>query len=266
MGRFDRIEVVPLLDEQATKENILLALDRLAGGSKPLPATASALEKLKPTQPEDAVFVSFAGHGAFDGSRFYIIPHDFGKASKQSEAISDLELEQAFETMDAGHIVLVIDACQSGGALNSKDPSEGPMNSKGLAQLAYDKGMYVLTAAQWDQAAMEATELGHGLLTFALGQSLQTDAADIAPEDGKVTVREWLDYAAQIVPQLQLQHMVDAHKQGREIAFVEGEETRGDPKDRSLQNPRAFYRREIEFDPLIMAKLPGPELVASQAK
>src|SRR5262249_33120318 len=142
---------------------------------------------------------------AFDGSRFYIIPHDFRNTSQLAKgdrdsdageapfAISDLELERAFENIDAGHILLVIDACRSGGALNSKDPSEGPMNSKGLAQLAYDKGMYVLTAAQWDQAAMEVTELGHGLLTFALVQGLQTDSADTAPQDGKVMVREWLD-------------------------------------------------------------------------
>ena len=36
------------------------------------------------------------------------------------------------------------------------------MNSKGLAQLAYEKGMYILTAAQSYQAALEAAQFGHG--------------------------------------------------------------------------------------------------------
>lgn len=71
-------------------------------------------------------------------------------------SISDLELDQAFERVDAGQILLVIDACNSGQALEAEEKRRGPMNSKGLAQLAYEKGMYVLTAAQSYQAAQEA--------------------------------------------------------------------------------------------------------------
>ena len=39
-------------------------------------------------------------------------------------------------------------ACNSGQALEAKEKRRGPMNTRGLAQLAYEKGMYVLTAAQ----------------------------------------------------------------------------------------------------------------------
>ena len=43
LGRFNKVEVLSLLDEQATKENILNALDRLAGtATKALPAEAPA--------------------------------------------------------------------------------------------------------------------------------------------------------------------------------------------------------------------------------
>jgi len=53
------------------------------------------------------------------------------------------------------------------------------MNSKGLAQLAYEKGMYILTAAQSYQAAQKAARLGHGFLTYALvEEGLKTNAAD----------------------------------------------------------------------------------------
>ncbi len=72
------------------------------------------------------------------------------------------------EGLDAGHLLLIIDACNSGQALEAEEKRRGPMNSKGLAQLAYEKGMYILTAAQSFQAALEAAQLGHGLLTYAL--------------------------------------------------------------------------------------------------
>jgi hypothetical protein len=38
--------------------------------------------------------------------------------------------------MDAGHLLMVIDACNSGQALEAEEKRRGPMNSKGLAQLA----------------------------------------------------------------------------------------------------------------------------------
>ncbi len=69
--------------------------------------------------------------------------------------MSDLELETAVEGLDAQQVLLVIDACNSGQALEAEERRRGPMNSKGLAQLAYEKGMFILTAAQSYQAALE---------------------------------------------------------------------------------------------------------------
>ena len=124
LGKYAKIEVIPLLDKDATKANFLLALDRLSGAKTgALPAAVpAALAKLQPAQPEDAVFVYFAGHGAALGPRFYLIPHDLGYAGKRTEldeasskliqehSISDLELELVFEKVDAGELVLIIDA------------------------------------------------------------------------------------------------------------------------------------------------------------
>jgi hypothetical protein len=41
-----------------------------------------------------------------------------------------------------------------------------------------------------------------------------------------------------------------------EIAFTEGEQKIADPDKRTVQRPRVFYRREMETDPLVIAK-PG---------
>lgn len=263
LGRFARVEIIPLTDQQATKANILYVLHRLAGIEEPAPAEAPAeFAKLKAAEPEDAVVVFFAGHGLAYQSRFYMLPHDLGYQgsrrrmteanfeSLMSHSISDRELEQAFEKVNASQILFVIDACNSGQALEAEEVRRGPMNSKGLAQLAYEKGIYILAAAQSYQAAQEVDVLGHGLLTYALiEEGLKKASADRAPRDGRVLLQEWLDYATERVPQFQEEKMQQARSAGKDLAFVEGEEARELLK-RNLQRPRAFYRRDLPV-PLI---------------
>jgi WD40 repeat protein/uncharacterized caspase-like protein len=255
LKNYDHTEIISLKDVKATKANILQALASLATRVK----------------PEDAVVVYFAGHGTAQQNQFYLIPHDLGYSGARNQidttamqsilarSISDRELERSFEGVDAGQFLLVIDACNSGQALEAAEKRRGPMNSRGLAQLAYEKGMYVLTAAQSYQAAMEAAKLGHGYLTYALvEEGLKTAAADIQPSDGQVFLKEWLDYATQRVPQMQEEKLKEG--QGRQleqvVAFVPGDE-KTDPAKRNLQRPRVFYRRELGVAPFIVAK-PGP--------
>lgn len=267
VGSFERIEVVPLLNENATKANILSALKQLAGVAGPPSLKAGPFDRLKRAEPEDTVIIYFAGHGTAQAQRFYLIPQDLGymgdrsKLNEQglqtilSHSISDLELEEAVEGLDAGHLLLIIDACNSGQALEAEEKRRGPMNSKGLAQLAYEKGMYILTAAQSYQAALEAAQLGHGLLTYALvEEGLKTAVADVEPKDGVLNAKEWLDFATERVPQMQEEKMKLGRGIGIEIAFAEGEQNIADPQKRSLQRPRVFYRRELEANPLVIAK------------
>ena len=267
IGMFERVEVVSLVNENATKANILSALKRLSGepGAPTLKATGSDAP-LKKIEPEDTVIIYFAGHGTAQAQRFYLIPHDLGYTGDRtklnekglqeilSHSISDLELEQMVEGLDAGHLLLVIDACNSGQALEAEEKRRGPMNSKGLAQLAYEKGMYILTAAQSYQAALEAAQLGHGLLTYALiEEGLKTTNADTQPKDGVLIAREWLDFATDRVPLMQEEKMKQARGVGVGIAFTEGEKEAPD-QNRTVQRPRVFYRREMEANPLVIAK------------
>jgi hypothetical protein len=76
-----------------------------------------------------------------------------------------------------------------------------------------------------------------------------------------VVAREWLDYATLRVPQLQEALIEQARKKGREIVFVEGEQSaRGGQAKHSLQRPRAFCRREPVDQPFVIVRLPpaGP--------
>jgi uncharacterized caspase-like protein len=267
MGLFERVEVVPLINENATKANILSALRRLSGAADPPSLKTSGLERLKRAEPEDTVIIYFAGHGTAQAQRFYLIPHDLGYEGDRTKltedglrsilehSISDVELEATVEGLEAGHLLLVIDACNSGQALEAEEKRRGPMNSKGLAQLAYEKGMYILTAAQSYQAALEAAQLGHGLLTYALvEEGLKTGIADSEPKDGVVNAREWLDFATDRVPQMQEEKIKQSRGLGKQIAFTEDEQNVADPQKRTVQRPRVFYRRELEANPLVIAK------------
>ena len=53
--------------------------------------------------------------------------------------------------VDAGDLVLIVDACHSAAAIEGTDFKPGPMGSRGLGQLSYDKGMRILTATQADR-------------------------------------------------------------------------------------------------------------------
>jgi WD40 repeat protein/uncharacterized caspase-like protein len=262
LQEYERVEIIPLLDKDATKANILLTLKRLSNARAALPAGApSALSKIQPAQPEDAVLIFFAGHGAAQGSRFYLIPHDLGYTGARnsltaesvktilSHGVSDLELETAIEGVDAGQMLFVLDACNSGQALEAEEKRRGPMNSAGLAQLAYEKGMYILTAAQSYQAALEAAELGHGYLTFALIEDgLKKGLSDRDPKDGLALAREWFNYAEERVPQMQEREM-----QTRLLLDFAVSEAKASSQ-RSIQRPRVFYRRELEAHPFVVAK------------
>ena len=267
IGEFERVEVVQLLDKDATKANILAAIKRLAGEPGPPSLKAGPLDALKRVEPEDTVIIYYAGHGTAQAQRFYLIPHDLGYTGERTKlteeglktmlahSISDLELETAVEGIDAGHLLLIIDACNSGQALEAEEKRRGPMNSKGLAQLAYEKGMYILTAAQSFQAALEAAQLGHGYLTYALvEEGLKSPVADTEPKDGVLIAREWLNFATERVPQMQQEKMTAGRGVGLGIAFTEGEASVADPEKRSVQRPRVFYRRELEASPLVIAK------------
>src|SRR5579864_8624610 len=106
-------------------------------------------------------------------------------------------------------------------------------------------------------AVIEAAQLGHGFLTYALvEEGLKQNAADFEPKDGVIVAREWLDYATERVPQMQADRMREGRTLVHEIAFVDGEEKIQDLEKRSVQQPRVFYRRELDQKPWIVSKEP----------
>ncbi|HEX8117094.1 MAG TPA: caspase family protein, partial [Pyrinomonadaceae bacterium] len=199
-----------LKETAATKRNFRAVLDLLAGRKvdeevlKEIPNAS----RLRRATPEDLVIVSFSSHGyADERGRFFLLASDTGKAGALGDAlrraISSDELGAWLRDVDAGELVLVVDACHSAASVQGEGFKPGPMGSRGLGQLSYDKGMRILTSTQADDVALESALVEQGLLTYALTRDgLEAGRADFRPRDTRITIAEWLAYGVERVPAL----------------------------------------------------------------
>src|SRR5262245_3804912 len=149
-----------IIEATATKKNVKAVLDMLAGRAvdaetkKQIPNA----DKLQPASPEDLVLISFSSHGYADNNgNFYFVLYDTGPSTdeKVTEALlqklspnflSSEELSQWLRDVDGGEMLMIVDACHSAASVADKEFKPGPMGSRGLGQLSYDKGMRILTA------------------------------------------------------------------------------------------------------------------------
>lgn len=215
----------PAAPRTATKDNFRTVLELIAGvvPDKARLATlkTSIGEKtvafLSESTPDDAVVISFSSHGYGDqDGNFYLLPDGATKRTTDQKLpdfdsmISSDELSLWLKNVDAAEMVMIIDACHAASSVEGKEFKPGPMGSRGLGQLAYDKRMRILTASQSQEAANEAGgAIGHGLLTYSLiEEGLEKKRADhrddkkLRQPDGKITMPEWLEFAVEDVPRI----------------------------------------------------------------
>ncbi len=202
-SRVDSVLLTSTAERQtATRDNVRLVLDRLAG--RPVDATRLAAitggVEVPPARPEDLVVITWSGHGSRDhGGTFYLVPSDAGAAATQP--ISSSDLSRWLQDVDAGEIVFVVDACHAEAAVASQGFKPGPLGSRGLGQLAYDKGLTLLAASRADRQAKEYGQLRHSLLTYVLvREGLGQGRAAVA---GRLTLGGWLDYGCTRTPRFE---------------------------------------------------------------
>ncbi len=202
-----------LTEKQATKDKFHAVLELLAGKNvdRQLLVGVKNADQLRRATPDDLVLIMYSSHGYADrAGNFYFIPYDTGPGTDKvftntvrQHSISSGELSLWLQDVDAGDMIMIVDACHSAAAIEGSDFKPGPMGSRGLGQLSYDKGMKILTATQADNVALESNLIKQGLLTYALVRDgIEARQADYKPKDNVINIGEWLSYGVDRVPKL----------------------------------------------------------------
>lgn len=242
-------------EKTATKANIRTVLRLMAG--KPVDAETHKLipnaDRIRRLGPEDTLVISISSHGIRDrAGNFYFLPYDVGAGAGLDpfadallrRAISSVELSEWMKDIDAGEAAIIVDACHSEAAVKAEGFKPGPMGSRGLGQLAFDKRIKLLAATQADNIAREDMAAKSSLLMRALVEDgLEARLADYALKDGKITLKEWFAYAVERVPLLYAELI--ASEQGWQGNTARAEKGKGaakktDDRAEAYQKPALF--------------------------
>ncbi|MBF8274193.1 MAG: peptidase C14, caspase catalytic subunit p20 [Magnetococcales bacterium] len=191
-GSENRLLMDERYDEHATRPEIL-----------------KLLETFKDTAPQDTVVVYLAGHGESEEDVWYFITHDVDWSTNtplKEIAMPSSVLQEAMTRMSARNVLLLLDACKSGGAVNQFSKLS---NNRSMAVLSRSTGIHIVAATTGVQLASELEQLGHGVFTYAMLEGLK-GAADTDPRDSQVSVKELTGYLRTRVPSLTRQYRTGA--------------------------------------------------------
>lgn len=201
-GHFSRDNVKLLVNQDATRENILSSL-----GDKWLPRVC---------QPDDLVLVYLSTHGSpaeMDSNRVnYLLAHNTDKDNLYATGIPLQDLSRMIkDRIHADRIVVVLDACHSGAADTKKTGGEkGLYRDKNISAegLAKSAGQMVICSSQPDESSWESKKYPNGVFTHHLIDGLKlkgmTTRLDDAFEYTKKNVEEevYRDRNARQIPVL----------------------------------------------------------------
>lgn len=189
---FKNTTVISLTDKQATKDSILNCFNLLK----------------KKVEQNDVFVFYYAGHGSmsapepYSEAEFHLIPWEvtnlYNNQMLQTMGISAHELQAFSKEIKAQKQLFVLDACQSGGAVEYF-ASRGAEKERAIAQLAHSTGTYFITASGSQQLAGEFGSLGHGVFTYAILEGLKGKAS---LTNDKVTVKGLTVFVEEQVPAL----------------------------------------------------------------
>jgi WD40 repeat protein len=161
---FGAVRPTTLIDPQATRKGVLDALKKARQAVK----------------PGDLLVFSFAGHGARQGQKFYLLTVDANPANLAGTALSGDDLRAALADMPC-QVLLLLDACHSAAGVRAFTPATDEA-ARGLTD--DETGVAVLCAAMGSEEAQEKD--GHGLFSKAVIEALgRADRVPFNYRDGR---------------------------------------------------------------------------------
>ena len=158
----NNVEVTALFDEQATEAGIGAAFEALAGK----------------VQPQDVFILYLSGHGraiagSGPGTGWFFLPQNLDLAGGQDiphNAISAAVLEGWLRKIHASKSVVVLDACELG--TYEAPRGDNLVTEDAACAILLCTGRITIAAAPAGAAAYEPSELGHGVLTYAMLEAM----------------------------------------------------------------------------------------------
>jgi WD40 repeat protein len=179
----------PLLNENATKDNIVIALTNLKN---------EMINESERTQGkvQDIAVIFYSGHGTVnDNGTFFLAtppPPNTEVRYATQFALNAVDLKEHIGALP-GRRVLLLDACRSGGVLADNFNSASLIN--GLSDV-----IYIYSSAQENQLSFECEQ--HGCFTEALIGGIKGGADTNVPPFNSITTGEMESYLDSHVPLL----------------------------------------------------------------
>ncbi len=170
-GAIPNENIKVLVDDVATKNNILLSMDQL----------------FSKADANDVVLLYMSGHG-LEGS---FIPSDFDGYKNQ---LSYNSINEILQKSDAKHKLLIADACHSGSLVASRGSSYAPaVNSYyNILENLDSGGTAMLLSSAAEEVSLEYSGLRHGVFSHFLMQGLSGQADQ--DHNKVVTISELYQY------------------------------------------------------------------------
>jgi len=190
---FSEVDIQSLFDHHATRKGIESAFEKVCASAR----------------PQDVFIFFFAGHGLLTEEsskpgQFYLAPSDVDRlsgfqATLKEKGISAEQLLTLSVKVPARKQLLILDCCDAAGVLRPFR-LRGPAEARAIAQLARSSGVAIIASSGPGEAAIESSELGHGIFTYALLEGMKGKAD--TNQDRQVTVLELMAFLHDIIPQL----------------------------------------------------------------
>jgi len=203
-GGFSPENVKVLTDENAKQRDILIALNEIA----------------QKAAPEDMVLVYFSGHGykpPDENETTYLIPYDVDMRDLDATAINFNRLSDRITKMEARKVVVILDACHSGGV---KPKGARSVGTTGLVRRyleAFEKSEGRALLLSSDESEVSWEEDAGGVFTSFLLRGLNGEA-DVN-RDGLVTFTEAALYVEKAVPDYTRERFPKVQKPVRRYEF-----------------------------------------------
>jgi len=176
---FSKVHMKLLVGKKATRANVAQALR----------------EYLKPAGKDDIVIIYLSGHGDVDSTmpnEFYYLTYDARTANLFGTALL-MNDKNLFKGIDSDNVLLLSDACHSGGFSGGLDGAVAKSAGKFLSMFHSLKGRTAISSSRPDELSYEKRVYGNSIFTHFLLKGLRGES-DRGSNDGTVTAKELYNY------------------------------------------------------------------------